>query len=229
MNQQSTKADDTQDISIAAKDLRSDELYFLLRDSIVPRPIAWVSTIDDQGRPNLAPYSFFNCCSPKPPILGFSVGPRGGRAPDGSLLLKDTLVNIRQIPECVVNLVPEGLTLPMVETASNLPPGESEFEFAKLEQAPCLLVKPPRVLGATLAFECKLHSIVELSASAWVMVEVVHIHVHGGVYLGEQKGMRHRIDVTRPPELRPLGRLGRAWYCRISDIETVLRRDGPND
>jgi flavin reductase (DIM6/NTAB) family NADH-FMN oxidoreductase RutF len=215
MNQQTSEAFDAKDISIAPKDLRGDELYFLLRDSIVPRPIAWVSTVDDQGRANLAPYSFFNCCSPKPPILGFSVGPRGGRASDGSLLLKDTLVNIRKVPQCVVNLVPEGLTLPMVETASNLPPGESEFAFAKLEQAPSLRVQAPRVAGATLAFECKLHSIVELGPSAWVMVEVVHIHVHPGVYLGEQKGIKHRI--------------GRAWYCRISDIETVLRRDGPNE
>ena len=218
-----------EDISISANDLRSEELYLLLRDSIVPRPIAWVSTVDAQGRPNLAPYSFFNCCSPKPPILGFSVGPRGGRDPDGALLRKDTLVNLRQRPECVVNLVPESLTLPMVETSANLPPGESEFEFAGLKQSPSTKGSVPRVAGATLSFECKLHSMVELGPSVWVMVEVVHIHVHPEVYVGEQKGLRHRIDVTRPAALRPLGRLGRAWYCRISDIETVLRRDGAND
>ena len=215
-------------VELSAADLTTNEMYLLMRDAIVPRPIAWVSTVDPQGRSNLAPYSFFNVCSSEPPILGFSVG-GAGRDERGQPQAKDTLVNLRANGECVVNIVPEALMLPMVETSAALAPGDSEFAFAKLPEAASTTVRPPRVAGAPVAYECVVHASVELGASWWVMVRVRHVHVDERVYLGRVKSLNHRIDVLRDPSMRPVGRLGRALYCRIRDEETILRRDGPND
>lgn len=215
--------------SLPADALKPDEMYLMLRDSVMPRPIAWVSTIDPQGRTNLAPYSFFNVCSPDPPVLGFSVG-GAGRDARGQPIPKDTLVNIRANGEMVINIVPESMTLPMVDTAAALAPGESEFDFAKLPAAPSTTVRPPRVAGAPVAYECTVHSIVEIGGSWWVMGRVRHVHVDERVYLGRIKNLDHRIDLLRGgTDMRPVGRLGRALYVRIRDEETILRRDGPND
>lgn len=212
---------------LAAADLSADEMYLMLRDSVVPRPIAWVSTIDATGRTNLAPYSFFNVCSPDPPVLGFSVGPRGDKfGTDG---VKDTLANVRETGEMVVNIVPEGLALQMVDTSAHLPPGQSEFAFAGLAELPSTTVRPPRVAGAPIAYECRLHDIIRIGHHHWVMGRVEHIHLDERIYLGEQKGQRHRIDLTRLEDLRPIGRLGRAHYLRMRGEETLIRRDGPNE
>jgi len=214
--------------SLPTEALTPDEMYLLLRDSVVPRPIAWVSTVDGEGRTNLAPYSFFNVCSANPPVIGFSVGGQG-RDERGQPIPKDTLVNIRANGEMVVNIVPEAMLHPMVETASRLPPGQSEFEFAGLPSAPSTQVAPPRVAGAPVAFECTVYAIMEIGTSWWVMGRVVNTHVDERAYLGRLKGQDHRVDLLREPATRPVGRLGRALYVRLSDIETVLRRDGPND
>jgi flavin reductase (DIM6/NTAB) family NADH-FMN oxidoreductase RutF len=214
--------------SLSAADLSADEMYLLLRDSVMPRPIAWVSTIDPQGRANLSPYSFFNVCSADPPVVGFSVG---GKARDarGQPQPKDTLANIRATGDMVVNIVPESMILPMVATAAALPPGDSEFEHAKLPSAPSTRVGPPRVAGAPVAFECSVYSILEIGTSWWVMGRVEHVHVDERVYVGPLKGLDHRVDLLRDEAMRPVGRLGRALYVRLREIETVLRPDGPND
>jgi flavin reductase (DIM6/NTAB) family NADH-FMN oxidoreductase RutF len=215
-------------VEVSAAALTPNEMYLLLRDAITPRPIAWVSTVDVAGRSNLAPYSFFNVCSPDPPIVGFSVG-SAGRDERGQPRPKDTLLNIRATGEMVVNIVPESMMLPMVETSTGLPHGESEFEFAKLPEAPATTVRPPRVAGAPVAYECTVHSILELGGSWWVMAQVRHVHVDERVYVGRVKALNHRIDLLRDTAMRPVGRLGRALYCRIRDEETILRRDGPNE
>ena len=213
-------------VSLATADLGHDEMYLLLRDSIAPRPIAWVSSVDAQGRANLAPYSFFNVCSSSPPVIGFAVGPRAKTA---GAELKDTLENIRDTGEMVVSMVPETLLDEMVLTSDNLPPGVDEFAHAGLEQVAGESVRVPRVLGAPVAFECVTHQIVEIGTHHWVMGRVVRTHVDRRLYLGEYKGLEHRVDPMRVEALRPVGRLGRAWYVKIRDIQTVLRRDGPND
>ena len=205
------------------------DLYLLIRDAVVPRPIAWVSTVDRHGRSNLAPYSFFNVCSPaNPPVFGFSCG-AGGRDERGQPAPKDTLVNIRANREMVINIVPESMMLPMVETSAALPPNESEFDFARLPPAPSTKVKPPRVAGAPVAFECVLHSVIDFGSSSWVMAQLVHVHVDARVYVGRVKDNDHRIDLLRDESMRPVGRLGRALYSRIRNEETILRRDGPNE
>ena len=215
--------------SLDSAELSPTEMYLLLRDSVIPRPIAWVSTVDSEGRSNLAPYSFFNVCSNVPPVLGFAVGPRGKDKVTGALLEKDTLANIRATGELVVNIVPEELMELMVKTSTGLAPGEDEFAFAGLSQLPSEKVRPARVLGAPVSFECRLYQIVEVGTHHWVMGEIVRIHVDERLYVGQYKGLNHRIDALRVESLRPVGRLGRAYYSRLREIDTILRTDASND
>ena len=214
------------DHAIAAETLNADDMYLLLRDAVMPRPIAWVSTIDERGVTNLAPYSFFNVVSPNPPVLGFSVGPRNERRGSGDFELKDTLINIRANGEFVVNIVPERFMEQMVRSSDPLPHGASEFAHAALVEQSSTLVKPPRVAGATVAFECTTYDIVYVGKSAWVMGLVKMIHVEPRAYVGTKGVNQHRIDVLKETELRPVGRLGRANYVRLREIETHLRKDG---
>ena len=213
-------------IAIPASALNADDMYLLLRDAVMPRPIAWVSTIDSEGRTNLAPYSFFNVVSPNPPVLGFSVGPRNERRGTGEFQLKDTLINIKETGDFVVNIVPERFMQQMVRTSDPLPRGASEFAHAQLVESPSTTVKSPRVRGATVAFECTMYDIVYVGKSAWVMGEVQMAHVDPEAYVGTKGDNAHRIDVLQHLELRPVGRLGRANYLRIREIETYLRKDG---
>ena len=212
--------------AIPAAELNADDMYLLLRDAVMPRPIAWVSTIDGQGRSNLAPYSFFNVVSPNPPVLGFSVGPRNERRGTGDFELKDTLVNIRETGDFVVNICPERLMEQMVRTSDPLPPGRSEFAHTNLVEVASTIVRSPRVDGAVVAFECTTYDIVDVGKSAWVMGLVRMAHVDDAAYVGTKGDNAHRIDVLKELELRPVGRLGRANYVRIREIETYLRKDG---
>ena len=214
------------DVAIAADTLDADDMYLLLRDAVMPRPIAWVSTIDGEGRTNLAPYSFFNVVSPNPPVLGFSCGPRNERRSTGDFELKDTLLNIQANGEFVVNIVPERFMVEMVRTSDPLPHGASEFTHTELVERASTRVKPPRVAGATVAFECTTYDILYVGKSAWIMGLVRMIHVEPRAYVGTKGANQHRIDVLQETELRPVGRLGRANYVRLRDIETHLRKDG---
>ncbi len=213
-------------VSLSPSDFTSDELYFVLRDAIIPRPIAWVSSIDAAGNTNLAPYSFFNVCSPNPPILGFSCGPRGEDRKSEAYALKDTWSNIQATKEFVINIVPENLAEAMVRSSDPLPAGESEFAHAGLTPVASTRVKPPRVSGVPIAYECVLREGIQLGRNTWVMGEVVHIHIHERVYVGEKRGFNHRVDVLAHTELRPYARLGSNFYARLREIETLERRDG---
>jgi flavin reductase (DIM6/NTAB) family NADH-FMN oxidoreductase RutF len=214
-------------ISLSTADFQPTEMYFLLRDSVVPRPIAWVSTISADGATNIAPFSFFNVVSPSPPVLGFSCGPRGDNHA-GEWIPKDTYTNIIETREFVVNIVPEHLMDEMVKTAADLAPGDSEFRYAGLAEAPSSIVRPPRVARAPIAYECKLHDIIDMGANKWIMGSVQHVHIDEAVYVGRKGEQNHRIDLLEPVENRPVGRLGRANYVRVREVETRLRRDGPN-
>jgi flavin reductase (DIM6/NTAB) family NADH-FMN oxidoreductase RutF len=213
-------------VSLSPSDFTPDELYFVLRDAIIPRPIAWVSSIDLRGNTNLAPYSFFNVCSPFPPILGISCGPRGEDRTSDGFELKDTLANIVATKEFVISIVPENMAEAMVRSSDPLASGESEFAHAGLTPAASTKVVPPRVDGVPVAYECKLHSVTPLGKSSWVMGEVIHVHIDSRVYRGEKRGTRHRIDLLEEVSLRPYARLGGAFYARLRDIETLTRRDG---
>jgi flavin reductase (DIM6/NTAB) family NADH-FMN oxidoreductase RutF len=144
-----------------------------LNSIVVPRPIGWVSTLDAQGRRNLAPYSFFNLYTYKPPIVGFS-----------SNGWKDSVRNIEATGEFVWNLATRDLAEAMNETSAPLPHGADEFERARLEAAPSRLVKPERVAASPVAFECKLTQMIPLTdlagekVNSWLTLgEVVCIHI----------------------------------------------------
>jgi flavin reductase (DIM6/NTAB) family NADH-FMN oxidoreductase RutF len=216
-------------VSLPASDFTPGEMYLLLRDSVLPRPIAWVSTISEDGATNLAPFSFFNVCSPSPPVLGFSCGPRGDNHNAPGRIEKDTERNIRACGEFVVNVAPEALFDAVIRTADNLPHGRSEFTHAGLTEAPSTVVRPPRVAGAPIAYECRLLQIVELGTNHWIMGTVQHVHIAPEVYVGTAAdAKRHRVDLLAHLATRPIGRLGRANYVRLREIETRLRSDGPN-
>jgi flavin reductase (DIM6/NTAB) family NADH-FMN oxidoreductase RutF len=212
-------------VSLSPDQFTHDELYFLLRDSIIPRPIAWVSSIDAQGNTNLAPFSFFNVCSANPPILGFCCGGKDEDAA-GGVGIKDTLANVKATKQFVVNIVPENLADEMVRTSDPLPPHESEFAHAGLTPAASTRVIPPRVTGSPVSYECELFSVTPLGANAWVMGRVIHVHIDERIYIGEKRGLNHRVDTLKHTELRPYARLGGAFYARLREIETLVRKDG---
>jgi flavin reductase (DIM6/NTAB) family NADH-FMN oxidoreductase RutF len=214
-------------ISLEAAVLGPTEMYVFLRDSIVPRPIAWVSTVNGEGVTNLAPFSFFNVVSPYPPVLGFSCGPRGDDHNAQTQLPKDTLINIRANGEFVVNLAPAHLMEPMMRSSDPLAHGESEFAHTGLTGVASTKVRPPRVAGVPVAFECRVYDILEVGVNAWIMGTVVQLHVDPAAYVGPRGDHKHRIDVLARTETRPVGRLDRANYMRIGEIETHLRKDGP--
>lgn len=215
-------------ISLSVDDFDPSEMYFLLRDSVLPRPIAWVSTVSRDGVHNLAPFSFFNVCCPSPPVMGFSCGPRGDNHNLEAIVSKDTLQNIRDTGEFVINISPEGLFEPMVDSAQDLPATVSEFDALGIASLPCDLVGARRVALTPIAFECRLNNILPLGKNHWVMGDVVKVHILERVYQGERDGKRHRVDLMKESAMRPLGRLGRAFYCKLTDVMLRARKNGPN-
>src|SRR5215213_4752765 len=131
--------------------------YKLLIGSVVPRPIAWTSTINRKGVHNLAPFSFFTVASRNPPMLCISVGPRTDQPPD----TKDTLSNIAEMGEFVINIVSLPLSNAMYESSVTHPPRADEFERAGLTPAPCEVVTAPRVKEAAVSMECFLDRVLE--------------------------------------------------------------------
>ena len=166
--------------------------YKLLTSLVVPRPIAWVSTLSGDGIPNVAPHSYFNAISSDPLVIHFT-----------STGVKDTLTNVRATGEFVVNVVNEDLVEKANLTAANFPADENEFEWAALEMAPSTFVKAPRVAASPAAFECRVHSIVAIGNGNMVFGDVLCIHVDEEVM---------RDGVVAPDLLRPVGRLGGAGY-----------------
>lgn len=184
--------------------LEGREPYFLITSLVVPRPIAWVSTISASGTLNVAPHSYFNVISSNPWIVHFT-----------STGEKDTLRNVRETGEFVVNLVTRELVDEMNFTSADFPPEESEFEWAGLEPAPSKHVAPPRVARARVAFECKVDDVVSKGNGHMVFGEVLVVHVD------EELFVDGRVD---PHLLRPVGRLGGALYTDASgDVFKVPR------
>ncbi|WP_257347470.1 flavin reductase family protein [Pseudalkalibacillus decolorationis] len=175
---------------------RSKDVYKLLTGSVVPRPIAWVSTISEEGKLNLAPFSFFTVVSRKPPMLSITIGPGVGERLGTE---KDTLVNIRSQKEFVINVVSTPLGNPMQKSSENLPSDVNEFEAADLTPIASEVVKPKRVKEAPIHMECKLHQVIPLGSDHLVIGEMVRYHIHEDYYLGNYK-----VDLEK---LRPLGRL----------------------
>jgi flavin reductase (DIM6/NTAB) family NADH-FMN oxidoreductase RutF len=190
------------DYLLQEDELSPGKIYRLFSGSICPRPIAWVSTLDDKDNANLAPFSFFNVVSVNPPVLGFSPLLDGDGSP------KDTVRNLEQMGECVVHISGEGLVQEMNATSAGLEHGDDEFVHAGLEKVTMPGVSVPRVAGAPVAFGCRLREIIRFGdqplAGNLVLAEVVSIHIDNAVWDG-----RH-VSIEG---LRPLGRMAGNDYA----------------
>lgn len=193
--------------------------YKILIGSVVPRPIAWVSTTSKSGINNLAPFSFFNAVSSAPPIIVFSAGLKTVKTENGyEVGPKDTLKNIKDTNEFVVNIVSRHLVEKMNQTSANYPPEVSEFEAVGLTAAPSHVVSPPRVGESLVSLECRLYQHIEFGKEAGagnlVIGEVVCFHVDDSVY------KNGHIDVDL---LDPVGRLAGISYCTVKDRFDIAR------
>lgn len=188
-------------------------VYKLLIGAVVPRPIAFVSTISREGIPNLAPFSFFTAVSANPPVVCFCPVRRPGSNP-----YKDTLSNISATREFVVNIVSEEFAEKMNLSSAEFPPEVDEFEASGLTPIPSDLVGPPRVAESHVHMECKLYLTIEFGelpgSGNLVLGEVVRFHVD------DQYFDDFRID---PDKLRPIGRMGGATYTRTTDRFEMVR------
>src|SRR5580658_4823754 len=149
----------------------ADRAYPLLASLVIPRPIALVTTINDQGQVNAAPFSFFNLLGASPPICAFAPGDRENGLP------KDTALNVRSQHEFVVNLVDEGIAGAMNQCAASLPFGENELEHAGLHAAPSSVVKPPRIAEAPASLECVEWGTLRIGNNRLVIGVVKRVHV----------------------------------------------------
>lgn len=176
--------------------LEEKQIYKLLSGSVVPRPIAWISTISESGNLNLAPYSFFTVASRNPPMLCISVGPGVGER-EGTE--KDTLVNIRSQKEFVINVVTNELGNPMQKSSQNFSSNVNEFDAANLTPIESAIVTPKRVKEAPIHMECQLNQIISLGSDHLIIGQLVHYHINDEYYLGDYK-----VNLEK---LEPLGRL----------------------
>jgi flavin reductase (DIM6/NTAB) family NADH-FMN oxidoreductase RutF len=196
-------------------ELSARSAYQWMTTTILPRPIAWVSTISQDGKANLAPFSFFQGVTANPPTLMFV--PVNNR--DGGK--KDTVRNIEAVPEFVVNLVPRALAAVMNDTAALLPYGESEFTRFGVAAAPSLRVRPPRVADSPVAYECALDRIVLIGEGP----------LAANVVFGRILAAHVRDDVIGPgglpdsAKLDLVGRLGGEDYTTTRETFNLVRPD----
>jgi flavin reductase (DIM6/NTAB) family NADH-FMN oxidoreductase RutF len=195
-------------IALDASTLDVRETYKLMTSGVIPRPIAFVSTLNENGTVNLAPFSYFNAVASAPPTIMLAVTYKS----DGSK--KDTLINIERSREFVVNSVSEWMAEPMNHCSADYPNGVSELEKVGLCPIPSDVVSPPRVKESPFHMECKLHTTVAVGgggagSSTIVIGEVVKFHIHKPAY---QNG------VLIPEELKPLCRLGGTSYGILGDL-----------
>ena len=193
--------------------LAADDRYKILTATIVPRPIAWITTRSKNGVRNAAPFSFFNAMSKTPPILAIGIQANS----DGSM--KDSARNILETGEFVVNLVPRAAAQSMNLTSIDAPADIDELTLAKLDTAPAIKVKPERIAASPVAFECRLHTPVEVAPSQLIVLgEIVQAHVADAFVLDP---LKHYIDTLA---LHLIGRMqGRGWYTPADDAFQIER------
>jgi flavin reductase (DIM6/NTAB) family NADH-FMN oxidoreductase RutF len=194
-------------LNVIPSQLKVSEIHQYMLDSIAPRPIAFVSTIDKDGHVNLSPFSFFNAFGANPPILIFSPALRGR---DGAT--KNTLDNIKDIKECVVNIVDYKMVQQMSLASTEYPKGVNEFVKAGLTEEKSDLVKPPRVKEAPVQMECIVKEVISTGekggAGQLVICEIVMMHINEDVI-----GDDGRID---PIKIDQVARMGGNWYSRAA-------------
>jgi flavin reductase (DIM6/NTAB) family NADH-FMN oxidoreductase RutF len=199
------------------------ETYAILLNAVAPRPIAWVSTVSASGQPNLAPFSFFNVVCVNPPLLGFSPSmrsPKKDQTAAGEFLgdYKDTLRNVRETGEFVVNVVTYELAQAMNITSGDYEAEVNEFEIASLASAPSRFVRPERVADSPVSFECKVYQILDFNpgpeGSSLVIGEILSIHVNDQ-NMKEGRLNRNSLDL--------IGRMGGMQYTRTTERFEMVR------
>ena len=191
--------------------IHADRAYPILASLVVPRPIAWVTTLDENGVVNAAPFSFFNVLGADPPIVGFCPGDRDDGTP------KDSALNVRAMHEFVVNLVDESVAEAMNRTAATLPHGVSELEAAGLHTVASSSVKPPRIAESPASLECREWGTLQIGGNRLIIGLVTRVHV--------------RDELIDPEKLRirsegfaAIGRMASPhWYCRTRDRFEMIR------
>ncbi len=198
-------------MQIDPRDYDARRIYQLMTSVVVPRPIAWVSSLSRDGVLNLAPFSYFNAVTSTPPLISISVGRRRGQR-------KDTAHNASSTREFVVNIVTEANLAAMNDTSGDYPPEVNEFEVAALTPIPSVRVKPPRVAEAPVQLECRTREIFELSPGIVDLVigEVVMFHVADELPIDG--------DLHIPGgALRAVARLGGSDYATLGEIKSLPR------
>ncbi|NRB60612.1 MAG: flavin reductase family protein [Winogradskyella sp.] len=194
-------------ISFNPKDLTTAKLHGYLLSAVAPRPIAFASTVDENGNPNLSPYSFFNVFSSNPPIMIFSPA---RRVRDNTT--KHTLENIEVVREVVINVVSYDIVQQMSLSSTEYPEGVNEFEKAGLTMLPSDVVKPFRVAESPVQFECKVNDIVKLGtgggAGNLVICEVVKFHI--------SEEVMDENDTINQDKLDLVSRAGGSYYTRAN-------------
>ncbi len=196
-------------------ELGNQNAYKLLTTALVPRPIAWVSTVSSGGIPNLAPYSFFNAVASDPLTVMFAPGAKADGSP------KDSLQNAHDTREFVINLADEPLSEALNETSAAWAHGVDEFAQTGLEAAPSSLVRPPRAAAAPVALECRVSQLVAVagSNSTLVLGQVLMVHVRRDLLGADGLIVAERY--------RPLARLGRDEYSTLGRVFSLERPKQP--
>lgn len=193
--------------------LSQSQAYKIMTALIVPRPIALVTTVDAQGRVNAAPFSFFNALGANPPMIGFAPGDRDDGSP------KDTAANLMHLGECVVHLVDEPIAQAMANCAWPHPPGESELPHAGFHAVPSTVVKPPRIVEAPVALECRLLDIRHYGENRLVIAQILCAHVRDGLL--NPANLR-----LNPGVWAPIGRMESPdGYCKTADKFRMLPKE----
>jgi flavin reductase (DIM6/NTAB) family NADH-FMN oxidoreductase RutF len=189
--------------------LNESDAHRLLKSCVVPRPVAWISTVAATGGYNLAPYSCYTFVATKPPMVCFSAGRKGGKK-------KGTLLNIEQSKEFVVNVVPDSLAEQVTQTALEAAPHSSKWELAGVTSIQSDFVRPPRIAECPVAMECRLHQTLDLGESKHTLVigEVIVFHVE------DRFDLNGEVDVLA---LRPLARLSGDFFAKLGEIFEIKR------
>ena len=191
--------------------IESIERYRFLTSVVVPRPIAWVTTLDGEGRVNAAPFSFFNVFGSKPAMVALGIGKRSDGSP------KHTAFNIGKEKEFVINMATEELAERMVQTSFEYAEGEDELAAVGLSTSPSVAVKPPRIAESPVHLECREIATQEIGGNCLIIGEVLH----GAVDDGYVDATTQRIQTER---LKPVGRMhGLSGYVRTSDLFDIER------
>lgn len=203
---------------IDCKEKSTPDIYKIMIGSVIPRPIAWVSSVGLNNITNLAPFSFFNCLGVDPPMIGFSPAYKSIVKQDDQVIRepKDTMRNILETGEFVVNIVSKDLSVQMNQSSAEYPPEISEFDKVGLTAAPATMIKAPLVAEAPINFECKLIEHIQHGNNNLILGEIICMHLDDNVI--DARG-HIRSDV-----LQAVGRMAGSFYTTTTDGNFELKR-----